>query len=164
MARLPTIPNDGGRLQTLDDFMGWDPLGQISNVRRTMNSLLDSVMRPGSGTSTGLADWTVPAIDLYEKDGDYVVECAVPGLKKDDIEIEVSDNRLTMSAKRQEEKTQEDTRYHYREMRRGGFSRSITFPQEIDTDKVNAEYDSGILRVTVPLMKPAQAKKVSIKG
>ncbi|MDQ6779983.1 MAG: Hsp20/alpha crystallin family protein [Candidatus Eremiobacteraeota bacterium] len=161
MAKLPNVRNGEG-LQRMDDFIAWDPFSQITNARHTMNSLLDSVLRPGGGSLT--SDWGSPQLDLYEKDGKYVVEFAVPGLKKDDINIEVDDNRLTLSAKRQEEKTEENTRYHYRELRRGGFSRSISFPQEIDGDNVSAEYENGILRVTLPPTKRAQAKKVQIKG
>lgn len=161
MAKLPNVRNGEG-LQRMDDFIGWDPFSQITNARHTMNSLLDSVLRPSGGGLT--SDWGTPQLDLYEKDGKYIVEFAVPGLKKDDINIEIDDNRLTLSAKRQEEKTEEGTRYHYRELRRGGFSRSISFPKEIDADNVSAEYESGILRVTLPPTKRAHAKKVEIKG
>lgn len=161
MARLPSIRNGEGNPQREADWYAWDPFAQITNARRTMNSVLDSVLRPGAGA----AEWAgVPALDLYEKDGQYVVECAVPGLKKDDLEIEVNDNRLTIAAKKQEEKTEDNTRYHYREVRRGGFSRSVIFPQEIDAEKVSAAYENGILKIAVPPAKSAQAKKVEIKG
>jgi HSP20 family protein len=161
MAKLPTVRSDGGRLARIDDFFKWDPFAEIANVRRTMNSLLDSALSPSSGISAG---WMSPAIDLYEKDGKYVVEAAIPGLKKDDINIEISDNRLTLTAKQQEEREEKNERYHYREVRRGGFARSIMFPQDINADQVDAEYKDGILRVSVPMEKPVEAKKVAIKG
>jgi HSP20 family protein len=160
MAKLPTLRTDGGRLTRLDDLFSWDPLSEISNVRRTMNSLLDSALDP----STGMTKWTSPAIDLYEKDGKYVVEAAIPGLRKDDIQIEISDNRLTLTARKLEEREEKNERYHYREVRRGGFARSIVFPQDINADQVDAEYKDGMLRVTVPMEKPVEAKKIAIKG
>ena len=162
MAKLPTLRNGEGNLQRPEEFFSWDPFSQITNARRTMNSLLDSVLRPEMGSAS---EWIgVPALDLYEKDGQYVVECAVPGLKKEDLDIEVNDNRLTISAKKQEEKTEQNAHYHYRELRRGGFSRAVVFPQDIDSEKVSAQYDNGILKISVPPAKTAQTKKVEIKG
>jgi HSP20 family protein len=157
MPRLATLQN--GNLQRLNDAFAWDPFQEITGIRRVMNSLFDSALNPAEG-----ANWHSPAIDLYEKDGRYVVEAAMPGLKRDDINIEIADNRLTLSAKRQENKTEESERYHYREVRRGAFSRSIAFPREIDAEKVEAEYKDGMLRVTVPTLEQPAAKKVAIKG
>lgn len=162
MPKFLTLRGNGGPVQTTEDPWNWDPFEQLTSARHTMNSLLDSVLRPGASTTA--TQWGAPELDLFEKDGKYVAEFAMPGMKKDDIEIEVNDNRLTISGKRQEEKSEEKATYHYREVRRGSFSRSISFPQEIDSEQVNAEYNDGILRITVPKMKPAQAKKVAIKG
>jgi HSP20 family protein len=145
------------------DFARFDPFTELSSARRTMNSLLDSVLRPALGSVQGPQTW-VPAVNLSEKDGSYKIECAAPGLKKDDIDIEVADNRLTISAKREEEKDEADARYLYREVRRGGFSRTIAFPDDIDADHVAAKYENGVLELTVPLIKTIQARKVQIRG
>lgn len=142
---------------------GWDPFSEISNLRRTMNMLFDSALRPSVPGALATGTW-VPAIDLYEKDGNYVVECALPGIKKEDVDIEVDENSLTLSTKHTEEKVDENTRYHYREMRRGSFSRRITFPYDIDPNKVTADFQNGVLKITVPASKTHQAKKVAIKG
>ncbi len=166
MAKLATVRN-GNTLQRLDDFLTWDPFAEMANVRRTMNALLDSVLSPPTSLTAGGSVWSgygVPAIDLYEKDNAYVIEAAVPGLKKDDIDIEVTTNSITLSAKKQEEKTEENERYHYREVRRGGFSRTITFPQDIDPEKVEATYQNGILHITIGMAKPVATKKVLVKG
>ncbi len=159
MSFLAKRVNGGSPLQTFES--DWDPFGGLTNVRRTMNTLLDSAMLPSSGTLTSSY---VPAIDLYEKDGNYVVECVAPGMKKEDIDIEVSDNRLTISGKHQEEKTEQNTRYHYREMRRGSFSRTVSLPHELDPEKVTANYENGILRIVLPAGKQTQSKKVQVKG
>lgn len=160
MAKLVNQGN-GGRLQRMDDVYGWDPLEQFSQARRTMNSLLDSVMGSQGGT---LREWTPPALDLYEKDGKYVVEAALPGLRKEDIEISIAENALSIKADKTEEKEEKDARYFYREVRRGGFARTVTFPQDIDADHVEADYQSGVLKITVPTVAPMKAKKVEIKG
>ena len=166
--KLPTRIN-GSSTETpataLDRFLGtdlgWDPFAGLTSMRRAMNSLIDSAMH---GDYQGNAALWAPALDLYEKDGKYVVDVSVPGLRKEDIDIEIADNRLTISATRQEEKQEDKTRYHYREVRRGGFSRTVSFPQDIEADKVTANYKDGILQVTVPLSKQLAAKKVAIQG
>lgn len=89
-----------------------------------------------------------------------LLEAAIPGLKKDDIDIEVNDNRLTLTAKMSEEKKEENDRYLYREVRRGGFTRTIAFPGETDADQIEAEYQNGILRVTVPSVPQTPTRKV----
>jgi HSP20 family protein len=139
------------------DVVRW-PLPELTSFRRTMNSLLDNVVLPDTSA-------LAPAMDVYEKDGKYIVETAIPGLKKEDINIEISDNRLTVYGKAAEEKTEETKgRYHYRELRRGAFSRTVSFPADIDAEHVEALYESGILKITVPPIKPAPSKKVAIKG
>lgn len=170
MALLPTRRANGGTSvatpeSILDRFFegGWDPFSEIANLRRTMNSLFDSALLPAVSGSVTTGAW-VPAIDVYEKDGNFVVECALPGLKKEDVEIEVDENSLTISAKHKEEKVDENARYHYRELRRGAFSRRLTFPHEIDPDKVTADYADGMVKITLPASKVHQAKKVAIKG
>jgi len=129
----------------------------LTNFRRTMNTLLDNVLIPEPAI-------VAPVMDVYEKDGKYVLEAAIPGFKKEDINIEVVDNRLTVYGWSSEEKKEEEKgRYHYRELRRGSFSRSIAFPADINAEQVEATYENGILKVVVPI-KPAPAKKVVIKG
>ena len=160
MAKIVNSGN-GGRLQRMDETFGWDPFEQFSQARRTMNSLLDSVMGSNAGN---MREWTAPALDLYEKDGKYVIEAALPGVSKEDIEIEVADNALSIKANKTEEKEQKDARYFYREVRRGGLARTVTFPQDIDSEHVEADYQNGVLKISVPTTAPMKAKKVEIKG
>ncbi len=137
-----------------------DPFAELTSTRRTMNALLDSVMRPFP-----LKDVTVPAIDLYNKNGAYTLDVALPGLDKKDVTIEVEGNCLTISGKYASEKEEEenDKRFHYREVRRGSFSRSVTFPEDIDPDKVVATFDRGMLKIEIPSLRPAPKQKVAIK-
>ena len=169
MARATRI--NGGRESKLPAPVGfWDPFGitepsswgfpGISRLRRAMNAMLDTAM-----TGEASAAAFTPETDVYEKDGKYVVELALPGFKKDDINVEVTDNRLTISAKTSEEKKEDEgSRYHYRELRRGSFWRTISFPQDVDASQIDATYQDGILKVVAPPVKPVEAKKVAIKG
>ncbi|HTX55711.1 MAG TPA: Hsp20/alpha crystallin family protein [Candidatus Acidoferrales bacterium] len=107
---------------------------------------------------------TVPALDLYEQNGKYVAEMAVPGYKTGDINVEVNANVLTISGKYDETSQKNDAKYHRREIRRGSFSRSIAMPQEIDANSVNADVERGILKVTAAPVKPMAAKKIPVRG
>jgi HSP20 family protein len=135
-----------------------DPFTDLSSMRRTMNSLLDSVMLPGLRT-----EGVVPAMDLYFKDGQYSVEVALPGIDKKDVDIEIEGNRLTVTGKFAKEEREDDKRYHYRELRRGNFVRSMTFPEDIDPAKVTATFDRGLLKIEIPSLRPAPTQKVAIK-
>jgi HSP20 family protein len=157
------VAGDGGSLDSVfdTDLIRWNPLTELTNFRRNMNTLLDTIARPGT---YGFTTTFGPAVDVYEKDGKFLVEVALPGLKKDDIDIEVSDNSLTVSGKAKEEKKDETSRYHYREIRHAEFSRTVNFPADIDAEQVTASFDNGILKITVPSTKPVAAKKVAIKS
>ncbi|HLJ83517.1 MAG TPA: Hsp20/alpha crystallin family protein [Candidatus Eremiobacteraceae bacterium] len=137
-----------------EDFYSISPFGDFGTFRRAMNSFLD--------TSRFADQFIMPAIDLYNKDGKYNVEVALPGLDKKDIEIQVEGNSLTISGKYATEQVEKEKKYQYREMRRGSFSRSVSLPEDIDADKVTAEFDKGILKIQIPSLKPAQPTKVTI--
>jgi len=136
-----------------------DPLADLMSTRRTMNTLFDAVLRP-----LPLKDFSVPAIDLYNKAGTYMLDVALPGLDKKDITIEVEGKCLTISGTYAAEKEEDEKnkRYHYREVRRGSFSRAVTFPEDIDPDKVVATFDRGMLKIEIPSLRPAPKQKVAI--
>ncbi|HLW37250.1 MAG TPA: Hsp20/alpha crystallin family protein [Candidatus Eremiobacteraceae bacterium] len=131
----------------------------VPSIRRSFNSLFDTMLRPSVSKDY---TYSVPAIDLYRKDGTYMIECALPGLRKEDVNIEIEANVLTISGKYRHEEKEEDKRYHYRELRRGSFSRSVSFPDNIDPDKVKASFDKGMLKVEVQALTPAKTKKIEI--
>ena len=137
-----------------------DQLSDSIGPGRGLGSLLDAMLLP---QGAGLGSAFVPAVNLFESDGSYVVEAAAPGWSKDDISIEVSENRLTLSGKASEEKERGDKRYHLREMRRTSFTRSVEFPYEIDAERVSAAFKDGVLTITVPTVAQSQPKKIDIK-
>jgi HSP20 family molecular chaperone IbpA len=104
----------------------------------------------------------IPSVELSEKDGNYVVDMALPGFSEKDIDIEVSGNEITISGKY--ERKQEDRKTHYSEMQQASFMRTIVLPQDVNTDKVSASFKDGMLHVSAPPVAPIAAKKVAIKG
>ena len=142
----------------LADFY-FEPFTALTNMRRMMDSFFDTMSLPQTAFN---ALSTQPQANVYEKDGAYTIECAVPGYKKDDITVEARGNEVTISGKYSEEKAEDEKQYRRREMRQGSFTRTIAFPDEIDADKVAAALENGMLKVTVRRVQPVSPKKIPI--
>lgn len=105
---------------------------------------------------------TATPLDLYERDGKYVLDVSVPGYEAKDVNIEVSGNTVTVSGARSQTEEKKNAHYHRREMRSGSFRRSVTLPADIDANDVEATLSKGVLTVTLTPSKPIAAKKVAI--
>lgn len=140
-------------------------------VRFTGNPFIDRFF------DTDLMDWTsknfsktnttLPSVNVKENDNEFGIEVAVPGFEKSDFNIEVHNDVLTISSEKQEEKeTNESERYTKREFSYQAFTRSFTLPESADSDNVSANYDKGILTVSIPKKeeaKPKGPKTIKIK-
>lgn len=104
-----------------------------------------------------------PAVDIYENDGELVVEAELPGLEKGDIKVNVEDGVLTLKGERKlsEETKEED--YHRVERAYGTFTRSFTLPDTVDAEKISAKHKDGVLRVSLPKKPEAKPKVVDVK-
>ncbi len=99
-------------------------------------------------------------VELHEKDTEYSVRAELPGVKKDDLDIDIDKNHITINAKKEEEHKEDTKGYRKSEFRYGEFSRTVYFPQEIDVEKTNAKLEHGILEITAPKL---DAEKGDIK-
>jgi HSP20 family protein len=110
---------------------------------------------------------TTPAVNITDKKNQYEVSVAAPGLKKNDFNIDVEDNMLTISCEREENKEEKDERYTRKEYSYSSFSRSFTLPEEVIKEKIEATYEDGVLRITLPKMeetkKAALSKHITVK-
>ena len=105
----------------------------------------------------------IPHTDMYEEDGKIVVETELPGMKKDDIKIELDGDTLTIRAEKKE-KVKKDAGHHTRERFFGEYYQSLTLPYPVDEEKIEARYLDGVLEVTLPKGKEVQARKIEVKG
>jgi HSP20 family protein len=105
-----------------------------------------------------------PSLDLSETDTAVEVRMDLPGIKSNDIDIQLNDNFLTISGKRAEEKEEKGKTYHRLERRSGSFSRSVTLPCAVVEDKVTAEFHDGVLTVSLPKSEEAKAHKITVKS
>ena len=106
----------------------------------------------------------VPALDLSETETAVEVKMDVPGLKPEDIEIQVRGNLLTICGKTSEEKEEKGREFHRIERHQGAFSRSVTLPCDVVGAKANAEYKNGVLTLTMPKTEPVHAEKIAVKA
>ena len=113
-------------------------------------------------TLAGMQDLR-PALEVQETDNSYLVTFDVPGVKAEDIDIDVSGTTLTIRGERREQSRPSEGRASYREVRFGSFERTITLPNDVDATKVEAECDNGVLTVMVPKTTASQRQKISVK-
>ena len=107
-------------------------------------------------------DWT-PRVNVEELEDRFEITADVPGMKKEDIDIEVRDNVLTIKGERKFEKEESDANYHICERSYGTFQRAFTLPENVTTDDIDAEYEDGILRLAVPKAEPEKPKEIKIE-
>lgn len=104
-----------------------------------------------------------PAMDVYEKGSDMVVEMPIAGFDEKNIDISIEDNVLTVKGKTEKKSEVDDKDYYQKEVRYGSFQNSYAFPCEVEGDKAAAEYKKGVLKLTVPKKQPKEKKKKSVK-
>jgi len=131
----------------------WDPMREFDDLHERMNRLMASVFG-----DAGTARWT-PPVDVRETDDAWLVEVDVPGLKRDDITIEASGTELAISGEYQEkERTRSRTR------RVGEFEYRTSLPANIDTEKISADLNDGVLTVKIPKSEVTKPRRIAITG
>ncbi len=105
-----------------------------------------------------------PSFDFFEKEGKYHLVASLPGVKKEDINIEIHDNVLTVSGKKESEREEKDANYYLKESSYGSFSRSVRLPGEVDEEDVDASYKDGVLKVVMKAKEGAGRRKIEIKS
>lgn len=143
----------------------WDPNRELTSLQSEMNRLFSSFFepsaaRPAAGGETARR-WS-PAMDVVERDDHYVLRTDVPGVREEDIAVELDGNVLTVSGRRQAEHDEDRKGFHRVERVYGEFSRSLTVPDGVDADKIEASYDRGVLEVRVPKPEQAKPRRVAI--
>jgi HSP20 family protein len=139
----------------------WDAGREVDTLQSEMNRVFDAFFdgRPGNG---GTARRWVPAMDLVEDKDNLVLRADLPGLTEDDVNIEVKDGMLTISGERKTKEKKEEEGYYRVERAFGTFSRSLTLPDGIDPEQVNAEFDNGVLEVRIPKPEERKPHRVAI--
>lgn len=139
-----------------------DPFRDMMTLREKMNRLFDETYR-GKEEETDIKTgvWT-PTVDIHESNKNLVLTAELPGIKEEDVEVNIDGNTLSISGKREFEEETKKEDYHRIERSYGSFFRSFTLPSYIDQENVKAEYDNGLLKVTMPKKPELKPKKVKV--
>lgn len=130
------------------------------NVRPRFSNWVESLLSPELNTfwDDVPSRLKVPATNIREKDDEFVIEVASPGMKKSDFEVNVDNGVLSIGYEVEEKYEKEEERYTHREFGYNSFKRSFTLPDSVDGDKVSAKYHDGILFVSLPKKEEARKK------
>lgn len=141
----------------LRSLLDYDPIGTL---REEVDDALHRLWRNGGSWLPGLAG---PSLDVSETDNEIEVRADLPGMKPEEIDIQVSGATLTIRGERKEEHEEKGKTYHRVERRVGEFSRSVTLPCDVQENKVDAQYADGVLTVKLPKSPEARTHKVKVK-
>jgi HSP20 family protein len=145
----------------MSNLTRWEPVREMMTLREAMDRLFDDAFTRPISMSGGSI---LPAIDLYQTADDVVVKAALPGLKADDVRISVTADMLTLSGEFKQETEQKETTYHIREHHYGSFERAVTLPTVVQTDKAKADFENGILTITLPKAETVKPTTINIKA
>ena len=140
----------------------WEPSREIRRMQDAFDRMIDRAFWD-SAFYGGDYQGTLP-LDVYQTVEDVVVKATAPGMKAEDINISITGDTLTIRAETSEEIEEEGVEYYLRERRAASFSRSITLPTSVDSDKAKAEFEDGVLTLTLPKIEEVKPKTITVKA
>ena len=141
----------------------WNPTRDLLGLREEMNMLLgDFFSSDGRGDETTFVRWA-PRVDIAEENGNYELVADLPGLKKDDIKVEIHDNILTLRGEKKLDEEKKEKNYRLAERFYGEFVRAFTLPENVNRDQIEAEFKDGVLKLTIPKTEQPKPKQIEVK-
>jgi len=148
----------------------WRPFMDLTRWDREMDRMMDDFFGrrfrpwwPDRWFRTDEMEVRAPVVDVFEDKNDIVVKAELPGLDKDNIEVNLTDNTLTIKGEKKKEEEVKEENYYRCERAYGSFVRSVELPKAVHADKVKASFKNGILEVRVPKTEEAKAKEIKVK-
>ena len=138
----------------------WEPFREFSTLQDRMNRLFRETQGNAQDESLTSSSFA-PAVDVYEDEHNVTLKIEVPGIDEKDIDVRIENNTLTVHGERKIEKEEKEENYRRVERQYGSFTRTFNLPPTVDAEKVQADYDKGVLKITLP--KKAEAKPKQIK-
>lgn len=146
----------------MSNITRWEPAREIMTLREAMDRLFDDAFtRPLSFVREG---WSAPAIDMYQTNDEVVVKAALPGIKADDVQINVTGDVLTIKGEMKQEDEKKERSWHIREQRYGSFEHSVVLPTNVVADKAKADFENGILTITLPKTEDVRPRTITVKA
>ena len=139
----------------------WEPFREVATLQDRMNRLFRDSFNQAGGDEALTSSTFAPAVDVYEDEHNVTLKIEVPGIDEQDIDVRIENNTLTVHGERKIDKEEKEENYRRVERHYGAFTRTFTLPTTVDSEKVAANYDKGVLKITLP--KKAEAKPKQIK-
>ncbi|HEU4714213.1 MAG TPA: Hsp20/alpha crystallin family protein [Pyrinomonadaceae bacterium] len=142
----------------------YDPFRDLRTLQEEVNRLFSTNLTRAFGDEgIGRGAWA-PSVDIYENKDQIVLEAELPGMKQDEFDLSIENNVITLRGERKFEKADETDNYHRVERSYGSFTRSFTLPQTVSAEGATAEYNNGVLRVTLPKREETKARRIQVTG
>jgi HSP20 family protein len=141
----------------------WTPFRELETIQNEMSRLMNTFTNPGNGNGESPRGW-VPAVDVWETDGEVVYAFDLPGIPEDKISLEFEDGALTVSAERERTREHSEDKLYRFERRFGSFSRTIGLPQGVTEEQIAAVYRDGVLEVRVAKPEQPKPRRIQIGG
>ena len=145
----------------MSNLTRWEPVREMTTLREAMDRLFDDAFTRPISLSAGSV---VPVIDLYQTEDEVIVKASLPGLKSEDLHNSVTADVLTLSGEFKQESDKKEATYHIREHRYGSFERSVMLPTDVQTDKAKADFENGVLIISLPKAESVKPKTINING
>lgn len=141
-----------------------DMMRDLESMQSRMNRLFNDFFGGREAEEQDLmpSAWN-PAVDVIENEDSFVIEAELPGMKKDEIKISLTNDVLIVQGEKKIEKQEKKKNYHRTERSYGSFSRTFSLPGNVKSDKVDAEFNNGVLTITIPKSEEAKPKQIDVK-
>jgi HSP20 family protein len=148
----------------MSNLTRWEPMREMVTLREAMDHLFDDAFTRPFGLTDGGHNSGMPAINMYQTDNEVVVKASLPGIKADDVQINMTGDILTIKGEMKQTDESKAKNYHIHEQRWGAFERTVQLPIAVVSDKAKAEFENGILTVTLPKAEEVKPKLITIKA
>jgi HSP20 family protein len=146
------------------ELVPWRPFGrELSTLRKEMDDLWTRFFGESPLARKWAEEWS-PSVDLTETKDSFLVKAELPGLEAKDVDVSVSGNVLTIKGEKKKEEEEKDEHHHYVERYYGTFQRSFQLPANVKAEKIDATFEKGVLKVTLPKKEEAKRKQIEIKA
>ncbi len=140
----------------------WNPFREMEALQSRVLRALHPSSNASGGETRGLTDWT-PVVDISEDDNEYLVHAEIPEIPRDQVNINVENGQLTFTGSRSFEEESKDRKYHRVERAYGSFSRTFSLPDDVDVERIHAEYKDGMLKIHMPKSENARPRRIEVK-
>jgi HSP20 family protein len=145
----------------MSNLIRWEPMRDMMTLREAMDHLFDEAFTRPFSMSGSLG---MPTVDIYQTDEEVVIRAALPGIKAGDVQISVTGDVVTIKGEMKEKTDSKEKSYHIREQRYGSFERILSLPTAVVSDKAKAEFEDGVLIISLPKAEEVKPKTITVKA